>query len=107
MPGADVSMLPPMKCHPGVRARRWTADGVRAEHSCGVYQSKADGSQQAILSVSAVEERTEVQVEDAGSEVGSSIEVVVEAGAEPRFETRLDGKGSEPKRSRRSRKGGR
>lgn len=37
-PGADVSNLPTMNCYPGSPRRRWTPEGVTAEHDCGYFK---------------------------------------------------------------------
>ncbi len=39
-PGADVSSLPTMNCYPGSPRRRWTADGVKSEHSCERFKPR-------------------------------------------------------------------
>ncbi len=38
-PGADFSMLPVMKCHSEMRARRWGRAGTEAEVSCKHYKA--------------------------------------------------------------------
>ncbi len=39
-PGADVSTLPSQRCHPDLPARRWTLDGMAAEHECGWFKAQ-------------------------------------------------------------------
>ncbi len=38
VPGADYSMLPPMKCAKELEARRWTIESANIEHNCPYYE---------------------------------------------------------------------
>ena len=38
VPGADYSMLPPMKCAKELESRRWTKESATIEHNCPYYE---------------------------------------------------------------------
>jgi hypothetical protein len=40
VPGADYSMLPPMKCAKELEARRWTKETAALEHNCPYYHGQ-------------------------------------------------------------------
>ena len=39
-PGADFSMLPVVRCHPSLKARRWPGEAATAEHECPYFMPK-------------------------------------------------------------------
>ncbi len=47
VPGASPSMLPAMRCSPKLTARRWTAEGLAAEHECAEFVPSAEKEVQA------------------------------------------------------------
>lgn len=42
VPGADLSMLPAMRCHPALPARRWTNEAALAVHECPHFKPRAE-----------------------------------------------------------------
>lgn len=92
-PGADLSMLPTMRCHRELAARRWSRAGAEAKTGCPFYTSpKSEAPDQAIEAAAVEQPASEPKTLETRAKAKSATKPQPKAEVKPRSRVKKRGR---------------